>query len=236
LNASELLAQTAANYHWSSEDQLAMICSYADVQEAFWSTPSLPGSRPCSFADFLKEVTDAIDEYAAANEDDGTLASSGSDDAPDGVYGEENEASEDVEDGPPPLTEGALLSKAGNHDAVVMTFDKTIALTVPQMKKSTAWLGDDYDPDAENAPAEGEVIVGPLVASFTTPSGDPAELAVSARAGRPVCFVQAVLFIKGKEVKYLQPRHQSLVGDYSVEYGGAVYKLSIVAPARRAAK
>lgn len=235
MDASSLLTALADRHGWTAEDKVDLICSFADLQDTFWTTPSLPGSRPPSFAQFLDDVEQAFSavESSPSGTDScpGALPPAPSDEA--GL-----DPSEEEEDGPPPA-EGVLLQKPAPVVADAPKIrDLTVALTLPQTKKAESLLGVDFDPDAEGAPEEGEVVVGPVIGPFPAlDNAAPAEISVSVRVGRPVCFVQATLFVQGKVVRHLQPRYESLVGVYEFTHEKFIYRLTVVPPpARRSSK
>jgi hypothetical protein len=55
-NARGLIEGLKGRHGWDDEACLAMVAGYADEQEAYWTTPSLPGTAPRSFAEFLADV------------------------------------------------------------------------------------------------------------------------------------------------------------------------------------
>jgi hypothetical protein len=238
VTAIELLEKYGREQGWSDTDKVDLICSFADIHDEYWTTPSVPGSsKPPLFAAFLDEVVASL---ASLEQDDTALEPAA---PPHNTYtqnGTAEDSEEEDEDGDdvPPLADAALLQRqtAPPGEAV---HEVTVSLTVPQLRKSEQVLGPDYNPDAENAPELNQVLVGPIAVPFTgngTAPGSHVEIVVTVTAGRPICFIKSALYVSGKPVKYLQPRHKTLIGEYEFRHNGSVYRLIVVPPVKRSGR
>lgn len=240
MTAQELLAKLGDELNWSDADKVDLICSFADIHDEYWTTPSVPGSsKPPLFASFLEEVADSFRKllqvdlpaaYGPAKPPPHSSQPQMNEEG-DAVYPDEEE-----DENAPPLASAELLHKPEPKASGPVVHEVVVGLTVHQLRKSEQLLGPEYDPNAENAPEPNQVLVGPIVGPFmshTASSGKPAEVVVVVAAGRPACFIKASLYLHGKLVKTLPPRYASLVGEYVFDHDGARFKLVLVPPTKR---
>jgi hypothetical protein len=215
----ERLQALADKHQIESAVLLKVVLGYVDAQEAWWTTPQMPGSRPVTWEGFLDDLEKEVDnldqaESAAPNE-------TGASDRAAGPQAEEEA----------PVTATAVVSSGHvNGQAPASVRQTEVVLSRAQLGIVERQLAE-YEPAKYLAPNEkGESGIGYVFIALKASFEDNVKALIKLRAGEVRCYVDARLYVADQEVLALPPRISRIEGEYAFKYEGTTYLVVVLPP------